>query len=92
MQTIIFGGIFDPLRKELRRNVMKAIFSPFESLVDNTLYGRDFKKKVGGVKNIIISDFDYELQRIKETQRIYNMENMISKFLAFQNRMTEYTV
>ncbi|RGB38138.1 hypothetical protein C1646_15742 [Rhizophagus diaphanus] len=91
-----FGGVFDPSRKDLRRNAMEAIFGPFESLVDNTLYGRNFEKKrdgqVGGVKNIVVTDTDYSQQRAKETNRNRNMELMISKFLDFQNRMIKDTI
>lgn len=91
-----FGGIFDPSRKDLRRNAMETIFGPFESLVDNTLYGRNFEKKrdgqVGGVKNIVVTDSVYSQQRAKETNRNRNMEIMISKFLDFQNRMIKDTI
>ncbi|CAB4376229.1 unnamed protein product [Rhizophagus irregularis] len=91
-----FGGVFDPSRKDLRRNAMETIFGPFESLVDNTLYGRNFEKKrdgqVGGVKNIVVTDSDYSQQRAKETNRNRNMEQMISKFLDFQNRMIKDTI
>ncbi|CAI2181200.1 9451_t:CDS:10 [Funneliformis geosporum] len=91
-----FGGVFDPSRKDLRRNAMETIFGPFESLVDNTLYGRNFEKKrdgqVGGVKNIVVTDSIYSQQRANETIRNRNMENMISKFLDFQNRMIKDTI
>ncbi|CAG8563514.1 4005_t:CDS:10 [Ambispora gerdemannii] len=85
------GGIFDPTKNVLRRNAMEAIFRPFESLVDNTLYGRNLQKKrdgqVGGVKNIIVSVPKYAQQRAEEAQRINSMADMISNFFDFKNKM-----
>ncbi|CAG8761790.1 2586_t:CDS:2 [Dentiscutata erythropus] len=90
------SGIFDLSRKDLRRKAMESIFEPFELLVDNTLYGRNFQKKndglIGGVKNIIISYTKYNEQKEAEKQRISNMEDMIEKFLIFHDQMIIDTV
>ncbi|RHZ76590.1 hypothetical protein Glove_195g36 [Diversispora epigaea] len=87
------GGVFDPSKKALRRCAKEAVFGPFEVLVDNTLYGRDLTKKddgqMGGVKNIIISDPEYEDMRTSETHKINDLEDMISKFFNFQSNMID---
>lgn len=87
----ILGGIFDPLKKIMRKNAMDVIFRPYESFADNTLYGRNFEKQrdgqVGGTRNIIILDQEY-IQKSKkseiETQKI-NLNT--SKFLEFKSKM-----
>ncbi|KAF0497155.1 hypothetical protein F8M41_020779 [Gigaspora margarita] len=85
------SGILDLSRKDLRRKAMETIFKPFELLVDNTLYGRNLQKKgdglVGGVKNIIISHPIYIKQKEAEIKRIVDMEDMIQRFLIFQEEM-----
>ncbi|CAG8500812.1 17105_t:CDS:10 [Dentiscutata erythropus] len=90
------SGIFDLSRKDLRRKAMETIFEPFELLVDNTLYGRNIRKKgngqVGGVKNIIISYPKYNQQKEVEKQRINNIKDMIEKFQIFHNQMILDTV
>ncbi|CAG8676987.1 10945_t:CDS:2, partial [Paraglomus occultum] len=90
-----FGGVLDPSKKALRRSAKKAVFGPFEVLVDNTLYGRDLTKKsdgqIGGVQNIIISDPEYSDLRALETHKINDLEDMImiSKFFQFRGAMIE---
>ncbi|CAG8560064.1 29581_t:CDS:10 [Gigaspora margarita] len=90
------SGILDLSRKDLRRKAMETIFEPFEQLVDNTLYGRNFQKKgdglVGGVKNIIISYSKYNKLKEAEMQRIDNMEDIIVKFRIFQKKMILDTI
>ncbi|CAG8781609.1 13945_t:CDS:2, partial [Racocetra persica] len=74
-------GILDLSRKDLRRKAMETIFKPFEQLADNTLYGRNLRKKddglVGGVKNIIIQYPKYIQQKEAERQKVIDIEDMI---------------
>ncbi|RHZ55702.1 hypothetical protein Glove_411g12 [Diversispora epigaea] len=90
------GGVLDPSKKALRRSAKEAVFGPFEVLVDNTLYGRDLTKKgdgqMGGVKNIIVSDPEYEDIRTSETHKINDLEDMISKFFNFRSNMIEEAI
>jgi len=87
------GGVLDPSKKALRRSSKKAVFGPFEVLVDNTLYGRNLTKKsdgqMGGVKNIIFSDPEYSDLRALEARKINDLEDMISKFFQFRSAMIE---
>ncbi|CAG8596904.1 6522_t:CDS:10 [Cetraspora pellucida] len=87
----VLGGIFDPLRKVMRRNAMDVIFKPYESFADNTLYGRNFEKKrdgqVGGTRNIIIIDETYIEKSRKNKIETQKINNYTSKFLEFKSKM-----
>ena len=87
------GGVLDPSKKALRRSAKKAVFGPFEVLVDNTLYGRDLTKKsdgqIGGVQNIVISDPEYSDLRALEAHKTNDLEDMITKFFQFRSAMVE---
>ncbi|CAG8594211.1 3574_t:CDS:10 [Paraglomus occultum] len=85
------GGVFDPSKKALRRSAKKAVFGPFEVLVDNTLYGskKSDGQQIGGMQNIIISGPEYLDLRALETRKMNDLEDMISNFFHFQSAMIE---